>query len=160
MDNQSMLEKLPTLTSGLLLLMKDRNSAFKESNLNDLQLRTKIVLKLMLNLNVERNVSSLMWVLKLQAVQFQDFSLPPPMKLLNLLMAHLHGLLVVMEIMLTQKIFQLITMETAKHIGCGKPVLSQINSKFHLWVTSLLNIMVLLVLTQITIQRIHLTNTN
>ena len=111
MDNQSMLEKLPTLTSGLLLLMKDRNSAFKESNLNDLYLRTKNVLKLMLNLNVERNVSSLMWVLKLQAVQFQDFSLPPPMKLLNLLLVHLHGLLVVqvMEILLTQKIFQLIT---------------------------------------------------
>jgi hypothetical protein len=51
-------------------------------------------------------------------------------------------------------------LELANNIGCGKPVLSQINTKSQKWVTSLLNIMILLVLTQIAIQKIHLDNTN
>ena len=52
-----MLEKLPTLTSGEELLVKDKDSAFKELNLKNLDLRTQLLNVLLVNLNVDVTVS-------------------------------------------------------------------------------------------------------
>jgi hypothetical protein len=57
METQSMLEKLPTLTSGEELLVKDKDSAFKELNLKNLDLRTQLLNVLLVNLNVDVTVS-------------------------------------------------------------------------------------------------------
>jgi len=51
-------------------------------------------------------------------------------------------------------------LDQPKIIICGFPVLLKTNTKSHQWVTSLLTIMVPPVLTQITIQKTQLDNTN
>lgn len=57
METQSMLEMLSNLTSGLLMVVLERNSAFKESNLKNLLPRTRVVNVLLVNLNVDATVS-------------------------------------------------------------------------------------------------------
>jgi hypothetical protein len=57
METQSMLENLLILTSGLLMVVLERNSVFKESNLKNLLPRTQLVNVLLVNLNVDANVS-------------------------------------------------------------------------------------------------------
>jgi len=52
-----MLEKLLTLMSGLLMLMDHRDSAFKELNPKNLDLKTQVLNVLLVNLNVDANVS-------------------------------------------------------------------------------------------------------
>jgi len=57
METQSMLENLLILTFGLLMVVLERNSVFKESNLKNLLPRTQLVNVLLVNLNVDANVS-------------------------------------------------------------------------------------------------------
>lgn len=57
METLSMLEKLLTLTSGLLIMMLDKNSAYKESNLKNLLLKTPVLHVLLVNLFVDVTVS-------------------------------------------------------------------------------------------------------
>jgi len=57
MEILSMLEKLLTLTSGLLLMMLDKNSAYKESNLKNLLLKMPVLHALLVNLFVDVTVS-------------------------------------------------------------------------------------------------------
>jgi len=52
-----MLEKLLTLTSGLLIMMLDKNSAYKESNLKNLLLKMPVLHALLVNLFVDVTVS-------------------------------------------------------------------------------------------------------
>lgn len=57
METLSMLEKLLTLTSGLLIMMLDKNSAYKESNLKNLLLKMPVLHALLVNLFVDVTVS-------------------------------------------------------------------------------------------------------
>jgi len=57
MEILSMLEKLLTLTSGLLIMMLDKNSAYKESNLKNLLLKMPVLHALLVNLFVDVTVS-------------------------------------------------------------------------------------------------------
>lgn len=57
MEILSMLEKLLTLTSGLLIMMLDKNSAYKESNLKNLLLKMPVLHALLVNLYVDVTVS-------------------------------------------------------------------------------------------------------
>lgn len=57
MEILSMLEKLLTLTSGLLPMMLDKNSAYKESNLKNLLLKMPVLHALLVNLFVDVTVS-------------------------------------------------------------------------------------------------------